>query len=165
MDIIFLNWISKTLLLLLTIFTSYWFMSFSYILHLIPVSVMQIAYIAFQSHWLSTPLAAIFNKKDNLKIYFHAHKKLPWQFCFLYKLWECFPFVTAIACDENSSIILNGFSQNTAYWFLLLARFSSAELDPWICLQCLANFCQNHSAELAKYFIHLYELSHSIAPE
>ena len=38
-------------------------------------------------------------------------------------------------------------------------------MDPWICLQHLENFCQNHSGQLTEFLIHLYDFPHSIAPE
>ena len=47
----------------------------------------------------------------------------------------------------------------------LLTRFFSTKIDPWICLQHLANFCQNHSGQLTEFLIHLYDFPHSIAPE
>ena len=47
----------------------------------------------------------------------------------------------------------------------LLTWFFPTKIDPWICLQHLANFCQNHSGQLTEFLIHLYDFPHSIAPE
>ena len=69
--------VSKISPFCLTIFFSFWFMSFSYILHLSSFLEICIANMVYQSgiDFLSS-WQLFFLNKDSLKIHFHGHKKL-----------------------------------------------------------------------------------------
>ena len=130
-----------------------------------PFSGLCIAHIAFQLGLdFSLSLQWFLTNKNNFKIYFHAHKKLLKLLCFVffrnaYVLWLLLPVISQVSL----LMMFPRIEHINFPW--VLVRVLPTKIDTWICLQCFANFCQNHRGGLAEFLTPLYYFPYSVVPE